>query len=50
MPEPYSCSVGLAMWDGVELADSLMSRADDALYDAKRHVGNRAEAEAWTSQ
>jgi diguanylate cyclase (GGDEF)-like protein len=36
MPVPYSCSVGVATWDGAELADHLMVRADDALYDAKR--------------
>jgi len=36
MPEPYSCSIGLATWDGAEPADHLMARADQALYDAKR--------------
>jgi diguanylate cyclase (GGDEF)-like protein len=36
MPRPYSCSVGLATWDGAEPADSLMGRADNALYVAKR--------------
>ena len=36
MPRPYTCSVGFATWDGSELADTLMVRADDTLYDAKR--------------
>jgi diguanylate cyclase (GGDEF)-like protein len=42
MPGAYSCSVGVATWDCIELADSLMVRADDALYDAKRYSKNRA--------
>ncbi len=42
MPGPYSCSVGVATWDCTELADGLMVRADDALYDAKRHSKDRA--------
>ena len=37
MPNPYSCSIGLATWDGTEPSDQLMQRADNALYDAKRH-------------
>jgi diguanylate cyclase (GGDEF)-like protein len=36
MPTPSTCSVGLATWDRAELADRLMVRADNALYDAKR--------------
>jgi diguanylate cyclase (GGDEF)-like protein len=36
MPSPHTCSVGVAGWDCEELADRLMVRADDALYDAKR--------------
>jgi diguanylate cyclase (GGDEF)-like protein len=35
-PTPYSCSVGVATWDGGELADDLRRRADDSLYGAKR--------------
>jgi diguanylate cyclase (GGDEF)-like protein len=42
MPGPYSCSVGVATWNQTELADRLMVRADDALYDAKRHGQQRA--------
>jgi diguanylate cyclase (GGDEF)-like protein len=44
MPAPYSCSVGLATWDFDELADRLMLRADNALYDAKRGGRDRATA------
>jgi diguanylate cyclase (GGDEF)-like protein len=36
MPEPHTCSVGIATWDGDEPADGLMVRADDALYGDKR--------------
>ena len=36
MPTPHTCSVGIATWDRAELADRLMVRADNALYDAKR--------------
>jgi diguanylate cyclase (GGDEF)-like protein/PAS domain S-box-containing protein len=35
-PPPLTCSVGVAEWDGTETADSLISRADHALYEAKR--------------
>jgi PleD family two-component response regulator len=40
MPRPYSCSVGLATWDRAEPAGSLMGRADNALYEAKREGRN----------
>jgi diguanylate cyclase (GGDEF)-like protein len=36
MPTPHSCSIGLATWDGSELAEDLMNRSDKALYDIKR--------------
>jgi diguanylate cyclase (GGDEF)-like protein len=36
MPRPYSCSIGLATWDTVEVAALVMGRADNALYNAKR--------------
>jgi diguanylate cyclase (GGDEF)-like protein/PAS domain S-box-containing protein len=35
-PAGPSCSAGLAAWDGVESADELLGRADDALYEAKQ--------------
>jgi diguanylate cyclase (GGDEF)-like protein len=44
MPVPYSCSTGLATWNRVEVADRLIIRADEALYEAKR--GRRAGAPA----
>jgi diguanylate cyclase (GGDEF)-like protein len=37
MPEPHTCSVGLATWDGRESEDTLIRRADTALYQAKRN-------------
>jgi diguanylate cyclase (GGDEF)-like protein/PAS domain S-box-containing protein len=36
-----SCSMGLASWDREESADHLLNRADEALYRAKHHGGNR---------
>ena len=36
MPSPHSCSIGVATWDTLEVADQLMRRADQALYEAKR--------------
>ncbi|CAN5131754.1 hypothetical protein BH20ACT9_BH20ACT9_12580 [soil metagenome] len=35
-PDDQTCSVGLAVWDGEESAESLVARADGALYAAKR--------------
>jgi diguanylate cyclase (GGDEF)-like protein len=46
MPEPHSCSVGLATWDGSESEDSLIRRADTALYQAKRNGRDRVAAAA----
>jgi len=37
MPAPYSCSVGLAMWNGSELSEALVNRSDKALYEVKRN-------------
>lgn len=34
-PAPQTCSAGLALWDGIENIDDLISRADAALYLAK---------------
>ena len=47
-PRGQTCSAGLAQWDGSETAEALISRADAALYAAKRHGRNMcrvAEAE-----
>jgi diguanylate cyclase (GGDEF)-like protein len=41
MPEPHSCSIGIATWDRDESADRLMVRADESLYEAKRALGDR---------
>ena len=38
MPGEQTFSAGLAQWDGVETAEQLLSRADEALYEAK-HSG-----------
>lgn len=45
MPRPHSCSIGLATWDTLELADQLIRRAGNALYDAQRD-SRRQAAEA----
>jgi diguanylate cyclase (GGDEF)-like protein/PAS domain S-box-containing protein len=42
-PPPLTCSVGLAEWDGTEAADGLISRADHALYEAKRAGRDRLQ-------
>lgn len=34
-PRGRSCSVGVALWDGIEDVETLIKRADQALYDAK---------------
>jgi diguanylate cyclase (GGDEF)-like protein len=36
MPFPHTCSVGIATWNRADVADRLMVRADNALYEAKR--------------
>ena len=44
-PVPYSCSVGLAAWDGTETGERLLQRADAARYDAKHNgLGRIAKA------
>jgi diguanylate cyclase (GGDEF)-like protein len=36
-----TCSIGLTIWDGLEDPDQVVSRADEALYYAKRNGRNR---------
>jgi diguanylate cyclase (GGDEF)-like protein/PAS domain S-box-containing protein len=43
-PAGQTCSAGLAVWDGDESPDLLVSRADGALYDAKNAGRDRAMA------
>ncbi|MEO6205730.1 MAG: sensor domain-containing diguanylate cyclase, partial [Mycobacteriales bacterium] len=42
MPPGGACSVGLAEWNRTETMDSLLARADAALYSGKRAGGSRA--------
>jgi diguanylate cyclase (GGDEF)-like protein len=42
-PEGETCSAGVAEWDGSEDADTLVGRADAALYEAKRAGRDRVE-------
>jgi diguanylate cyclase (GGDEF)-like protein len=39
--DDQSVSIGIAIWDGVESAESLVDRADKALYQAKHEGRNR---------
>ncbi len=45
-PEGETCSAGIAEWDGEESAESLVGRADAALYAAKRAGRDRIETAA----
>lgn len=48
IPPGCSCSAGIAYWDGNEKAEALLSRADAALYAAKRAGRNKAvRADGW---
>jgi diguanylate cyclase (GGDEF)-like protein len=41
-PRAETCSAGIAEWDGSEVGEALVARADDALYAAKRSGRDRA--------
>lgn len=43
LPDEQTFSGGLAVWDGQEPVDSLMGRADQALYKAKQAGRSRIE-------
>lgn len=36
IPHGQTCSAGVACWDGTESPETVMGRADVALYEAKR--------------
>jgi diguanylate cyclase (GGDEF)-like protein/PAS domain S-box-containing protein len=44
MPDGATCSIGVAVWDGRESGEALLSRADQALYEAKRSGRDRITA------
>jgi diguanylate cyclase (GGDEF)-like protein/PAS domain S-box-containing protein len=46
VPEGETCSAGVASWDRLEGPESLVSRADDALYRAKREGRDRVVSTA----
>jgi len=46
MTDEQTCSVGLARWDGLEEADSLVRRADEALFEAKAAGRDRVKVAA----
>ena len=44
MPSGQTLSAGVACWDGVESPESLVARADEALYESKRSGRDRTAA------
>jgi diguanylate cyclase (GGDEF)-like protein len=49
IPPGFTCSAGIAYWNGNETAESLLARADAALYEAKRSGRNTAVIAGGTS-
>lgn len=49
IPPGCSCSAGIAYWNGAETAESLLARADAALYEAKRAGRNMAVTASGTT-
>ncbi|MFC3742844.1 sensor domain-containing diguanylate cyclase [Paractinoplanes deccanensis] len=47
-PGAETCSIGYATWDGTETVEQLLSRADDALYQAKEGGRNAVREAAVT--
>ncbi len=45
-PRGQTLSVGIAQWNGIETAESLIARADAALYEAKRKGRDRISVAA----
>jgi diguanylate cyclase (GGDEF)-like protein len=43
IPQETTCSAGVAIWDGREPVDTLLARADEALYRAKADGRDRVE-------
>ncbi|HZI96621.1 MAG TPA: diguanylate cyclase, partial [Actinomycetales bacterium] len=46
VPRGQTCSAGFAQWDGVESLESLLARADGAMYEAKQGGRDRLVAAA----
>lgn len=47
VPHAQTASIGVALWDGLETADQLVSRADAALYRAKRAGRDQVVLARW---
>jgi diguanylate cyclase (GGDEF)-like protein len=50
VPDGETCSIGYAVWDGLESPEGLLARADSALYEAKRAGRARVVAAAGQEQ
>ena len=43
MPPQATCSIGIAMWDGKESEDALLTRVDEALYRANARAATASQ-------